>query len=427
VTSVEVPIQSTRIHKNDRLMSLPRKAWNRLSQISLARTGRYPEEWFLPKGRLLYRLLLRRSPDGLRSDRHVGLLLRHGRIHHLAKDDTQLILGLEESVRILKNEEHFEKVTHEGLDPFRMFVFGSIDEHRRSHSLLKETLAKDLLESFEPSLLGVAREVIGAMPIGEDVDFKSRCVLPFTFRISAMMFGFPVGFIDAHLSLLESKAADDRWLDSFELCFEKVLEASAEKGGRLMVDILKECISEGSLTLAQAKEFLVIMWNGSIKTTPANLCMLMETLLARPEVAARLRAADDRSVMLFVEEAMRMRPIILNIVRKVTRPTEVAGCPFHKGAMIDIDIAAANRDDRRFDSPHEFQPWIGRHRHLSFGTGIRQCIGMQMARIVGKVFVSVLVEHADNLVHIRSEWTELRYGKNEAHIHPVEVVVRRTG
>lgn len=336
-----------------------------------------------------------------------------------------MVVGYEESARILKNEEEFEKVTREGVDPFRMFVFGSIDEHRRSQSLLKDTLAKDMLESFEPSVFEIARETFALIPIGGEVDFKGRCILPFTFRISAMMFGFPLRFIQAHLSLLEGRPADDRWMESFIDCFDNVLEEADEKESRLMVDVLKGCVSEGSLNHIQAREFLTIMWHGSIKTTPANLCMLMEALLARPDVASRLRSSDERSVMLFVEEAMRMKPIILNIVRKVTRPTEVAGCPFHEGTLIDIDIAAANHDERRYDAPHEFHPWTGRQRHLSFGTGLRQCIGMQMARIVAKIFVTVLLEHADGLQYVRSEWTELHYGRSE-HIHPVEVVVTRT-
>jgi hypothetical protein len=59
-----------------------------------------------------------------------------------------------------------------------------------------------------------------------------------------------------------------------------------------------------------------------------------------------------------------------------------------EGTSITLCIGAANRDPAQFSDPERFD--IGRtpNRHLAFGSGIHQCVGMGLARLEGEIAIS---------------------------------------
>ncbi|MBO9497635.1 cytochrome P450, partial [Thalassotalea sp. G20_0] len=65
-----------------------------------------------------------------------------------------------------------------------------------------------------------------------------------------------------------------------------------------------------------------------------------------------------------------------------------------QGALLNINFAAANRDESRFDNPNEFNPLRANvKRHFSFGGGKHQCMGRLLAtREVIEVLQAVLAD-----------------------------------
>jgi cytochrome P450 len=56
-----------------------------------------------------------------------------------------------------------------------------------------------------------------------------------------------------------------------------------------------------------------------------------------------------------------------------------------------LNVAAANRDPRRYDRADEFD--IGRDdiQHLTFGYGLHYCLGANLARLEGRVALDELL------------------------------------
>ena len=60
-------------------------------------------------------------------------------------------------------------------------------------------------------------------------------------------------------------------------------------------------------------------------------------------------------------------------------------------------IAAANRDERQFARPDEFDPTRDPNPHVAFGRGIHFCLGAPLARLEGRVALGILLDRFPGL------------------------------
>jgi cytochrome P450 len=73
------------------------------------------------------------------------------------------------------------------------------------------------------------------------------------------------------------------------------------------------------------------------------------------------------------------------------------------GVAILLQLAAANRDDRRYANPDAFDIDRTDVGHLTFGYGLHYCLGANLARLEGHVAL-------DELLNRFSEWDVDRDG-----------------
>jgi cytochrome P450 len=78
---------------------------------------------------------------------------------------------------------------------------------------------------------------------------------------------------------------------------------------------------------------------------------------------------------------MRRRPVIQNVARKLTEPTEIAGYRLPAGMVVAPSIALIHRDASVYEDPKDFRPerFLGKQPEsgtwIPFGGGVRRCIG----------------------------------------------------
>jgi cytochrome P450 len=78
---------------------------------------------------------------------------------------------------------------------------------------------------------------------------------------------------------------------------------------------------------------------------------------------------------------MRYLSITDIFYRYATEDIELGGEKIGEGSTVIISLLAANRDPRRFDDPDTLDIHRQARGHLSFGHGVHQCLGQQLARI----------------------------------------------
>jgi pimeloyl-[acyl-carrier protein] synthase len=107
-------------------------------------------------------------------------------------------------------------------------------------------------------------------------------------------------------------------------------------------------------------------------------------LLREPEQLARLRAEPDL-IPTAVEEMLRFDGPVQATVRVALEDYPVDDHVIPAGAMVLVNIGAANHDPEVFDDPDVLDVTRDPNPHLAFGFGTHFCMGAPMARLEAEV------------------------------------------
>jgi len=118
----------------------------------------------------------------------------------------------------------------------------------------------------------------------------------------------------------------------------------------------------------------------SLDTTISATGELIYQLGRNPDQWALLRTKPDLARNA-ANEAVRMASPVRSFGRHTSREVEVAGVTIPEGARIMMMFAAANRDERAFERPDDFDITRDQRLHLGFGRGIHTCAGMHLAQL----------------------------------------------
>ncbi len=119
---------------------------------------------------------------------------------------------------------------------------------------------------------------------------------------------------------------------------------------------------------------------GGDETTRHVISGGMYELLRHPDQLQML-AADRGLMTSAVEEMLRWVSPIKNMARQMTRDVEFGGETLHKGEKLLLLYPSANRDERVFDRPEEFDITRMPNDHMAFGFGAHFCLGNRLARM----------------------------------------------
>jgi cytochrome P450 len=123
-----------------------------------------------------------------------------------------------------------------------------------------------------------------------------------------------------------------------------------------------------------------------------------------------------------VEESLRLEPAAARVDRYATSDIELAGSPIHRGDLVVVSLAAANRDPAAFTRPDEFELRRENARsHVAFAHGPHACLGAQLARLQTRAAVQAVAAHLPDValadsartagvvfrkpVQLRASWT----------------------
>ena len=142
--------------------------------------------------------------------------------------------------------------------------------------------------------------------------------------------------------------------------------------------------------------YYIIVAAAGHDTTSASTAGAMLALAQDPEQWAKVKA--DRSLLPgIVEEAIRWTSPVQHFMRTAAEDTELGGQHIAKGDWLMINYVAANHDPAQFGNPRKFDASRSPSRHLAFGAGAHQCLGLHLARLEMRILFETLLDRVESV------------------------------
>lgn len=167
----------------------------------------------------------------------------------------------------------------------------------------------------------------------------------------------------------------------------------AEPGEDLGSYIANGKIDGEYLPYKELISYYIIVATAGHETTRTAISGGLHALLTHPEELAKLKANidDEDFVKLAVEEMIRWTTAVSQFSRTASRDYQLRGQEIKAGDTLGLFYASANFDEEVFDHPERFQIDRKPNRHLAFGTGPHQCLGLLLARLEMRIFFTQFI------------------------------------
>jgi pimeloyl-[acyl-carrier protein] synthase len=318
----------------------------------------------------------------------------------------------EQAVAIFKQAQGVSKNVQAMRPPGAASAFDLHVLHRDGADHLR--LRRLIADAFSPGAMAALQPVIDAAARGLARQLRERGGGEFVADFAQPL---PLAVLAAFMGLPPGDMPDvRRWC--FELCdgFDSLLADATilarQKAalGALLAYIESKLANPGALVpggllarlvAAQQREELsrqeLIGMTGFLllaghETTVSLLGNGLWLLLSNEAQWRRLREQPGLAASA-VEEILRYEsPEQRTSFRIVREGFDVAGFAVEPGQQLGIAIGSANRDERAFERPDEFDITRTPNRHVAFGVGLHHCLGRSLARVEGVAALRALVE-----------------------------------
>ena len=180
-----------------------------------------------------------------------------------------------------------------------------------------------------------------------------------------------------------------------ELIYAEIADRRESGPGEDVLSLLLDARHEDGSPMSdvELRDELMTLLTAGHETTATGLSWAFERLMRTPRVMDKLLGSldDDEYLDAVVKETLRVRPVIMDVARKLTKPTEVGGYTLPAGTLVLPAIAAVQARPDLYPEPEEFRPerfiegQPESYAWIPFGGGVRRCIGASFAQVEMRV------------------------------------------
>jgi len=290
--------------------------------------------------------------------------------------------------------------------------------HMKYRRLTQEWFMPKNLKTIEAEIRDLAARTVDRMlQAGPEVDFVKQVSGPYPLHVVMQILGVPeedeprmmmltqqmfggqdddlnqsptAGMTAEQITQLVAGA-----VQNFEEYFAGITaEKRARPTGDVASTIANALVDGEPLNDRDMMGYFIIVASAGHDTTSASTAGAMQALASDPEQFARVKA--DRSLLSgIVEEAIRWTTPVQHFMRTAGQDTELGGQKIAKGDWMMINYVAANHDPAQFDDPRRFDASRSPNRHLAFGAGAHQCLGLHLARLEMRILFEALLDRIE--------------------------------
>jgi len=290
-------------------------------------------------------------------------------------------------------------------------VFNDPPLHTRVRRLIMGAVNQRAIARMEAQVTRLVDSLIEEMAARGEADFIADFAAQIPIEVIGNLLDIPRpersplrAWSVAILSGLEPKLTPamfetgNRAVTEFVAFLKTLIRERKDHPGDPEADVLTRLIrgeKDGErLTETELHHQCIFLLNAGHETTTNLIGNGLWALLNNP---AQLQALRNDPALLnsAIEEMLRFDgPIQLNN-RRLTAPLALGGRTLAQGTFVTLGIGAANRDPAQFPDPARFDVARKPNRHVAFGQGDHVCVGMNVARMEGRIaFARLLARFA---------------------------------
>jgi len=291
-------------------------------------------------------------------------------------------------------------------------VFNDPPLHTRVRRLIAGALTPRHIAAMEDGLVQLVDALLDAMQAraehGETVDLIESFAAAIPVEIIGNLLGVPhdergplrdwslaiLGALEPSLNA-EQHARGNAAVSDMLVYLDGLVARRAAAPRDPETDVLTRLIqgeviaADGATERLLAKELLhncIFLLNAGHETTTNLIGNGLKCLLDAPAQKQRL-IAEPELIKTAVEEFLRIESSNQLGNRITTCETRIGDVLLPPRTQVTLCIAAANRDPIQFPDPDVLDIARSPNRHVAFGSGIHQCVGMGLGRLEGRIAI----------------------------------------
>src|SRR5260221_1854094 len=351
-------------------------------------------------------------------------------------DGSVLLTRYADVIAVYKDPKTFSSDKHEefgpkyGLDAplfehhTTSLVFNDPPLHTRVRRLIAGALTPRAIAEMEDGLMDVVDTLLDRIESQGGADLVAEFASVIPIEIIGNLLGVPHGVLEslrrwslAILGALEPAPTPamletgNQAVRDFLAYLERLVADRRRHPVEAAKDVLTRLLGQDRdgerLTEAELLQNCIFILNAGHETTTNLIGNGLQLLIEWPE-QRRALLQNPELIKTAVEEFLRFESSNQLGNRRTTVDTRMGGVELPAGSQLNLCIGAANRDPEQFDAPDRLNIARAPNRHLAFASGAHLCIGVNLARLEGRVAISRFISRFPDY---RPSGTPLRGGR----------------
>ncbi len=282
-------------------------------------------------------------------------------------------------------------------------VFNDPPLHTRVRRIIAGALTPRAIADMEAPVTALVDRLLDRMAAKGDADLIADFAAAIPVEVIGNMLDVPraergplrdwslaiLGALEPVLSAAQFEAGETAVRD-FTAYLEDLVARRRRTPGDPATDVLTRLIEGeadgGRLTENELLQNVIFILNAGHETTTNLIGNGLYALTEWPGERDRL-VQEPQLIKSAVEEFLRFESSNQLGNRITTAPTDVGGVEMAAGTRITLSIGGANRDPEKFERPDVLDVARRPNRHLAFASGAHQCVGMNVARLEGRIAI----------------------------------------
>ncbi|MER6948087.1 cytochrome P450 [Nonomuraea sp. NPDC000554] len=312
------------------------------------------------------------------------------------------LLTRHKDVRAVLADDRFSSDRERASSPVRRNLFRPEDrpglllnmdppQHTHYRRMLTRYFTVRQMRALAPRIERIVADHLDAMhQAGPTVDLVPAFARPIPSLVICELLGVPYadrdGFQQRTATLLKLDVPEDEARQARQALRQYMRDLVATKREHPDDALLSTLIQaaqdpQTALTDEELAGIGLLLLVAGHETTANMLALGTYGLLRHPDQLHTLREHPE-VIEHAVEELLRYLTILqFGPVRVARQDVEIGGQLIRAGQTVLLALAAANRDPDHFADPDELDLTREPSQHVSFGHGVHQCLGQQLARV----------------------------------------------